>query len=492
MENTQYSRNKLITTLLKIGHGDLSIYVNDGLLAASAEPELLAHFVAWNDKNGKVRDSKVAFPIIALRGVTKNDTDLAQNAVAHLLKLSPRDLVRAYDFNKKMTAEGRPIPAGFRRLLEQGLKMYLTAREANNKWFDKVTLQHRHSMKRLYRLSHQKPGDRAQKILFDQKYPRGHVLAKVAKLNQMPPKEAAGVILNNHIPFEVIVGAGVNLKEESIALAILEGMSGNQVITNTKMLERMGVQSNPILKTAYEQALERAKTDKKVETLKAGRAAEKVTDKKVAEKLAAVQSVKTAQLGSINGDWLVLGDASGSMRESIELARKLAAFIAERVAGAVYLVFFNTSPTFYEVSGKSYDDILKLTGRIMAGGGTSVGCGLDYLRSKGTVINGIAIASDGGDNSGIRFHDAYTKYVAQLQTEPTVYFYRVPGDPDQLTRLCEMANIQVIKHDLGANVDYYSLPNLVATMRANRYSLVDEILETPLLTFNDVFNQKEI
>ncbi len=36
--------------------------------------------------------------------------------------------------------------------------------------------------------------------------------------------------------------------------------------------------------------------------------------------------------------------------------------------------------------------------------------------------------------------------------------------------------------DLGAGTDFYSLPNLIKTMRTNRYSLVDEILTSPLLT----------
>jgi len=40
--------------------------------------------------------------------------------------------------------------------------------------------------------------------------------------------------------------------------------------------------------------------------------------------------------------------------------------------------------------------------------------------------------------------------------------------------------------DLPANLDYYSLPNLVATMRTNRYSLVDEIMAVPLATLASV------
>ena len=41
--------------------------------------------------------------------------------------------------------------------------------------------------------------------------------------------------------------------------------------------------------------------------------------------------------------------------------------------------------------------------------------------------------------------------------------------------------------DLTSGIDEYSLPNLIKTMRTSKYSLVDEILNTPLHTFNDVF-----
>jgi len=114
---------------------------------------------------------QLAFPLVALRTLAKADADLAENAVANLLLLSPRDLVRAYDFSKHLTAQGRPIRGGQRRMLERGIRLYLTEREKRVAWWDRTVLQHRDSMKRLYRLAHQKPSFRAQAILFQKKYP---------------------------------------------------------------------------------------------------------------------------------------------------------------------------------------------------------------------------------------------------------------------------------------------------------------------------------
>ena len=64
------------------------------------------------------------------------------------------------------------------------------------------------------------------------------------------------------------------------------------------------------------------------------------------------------------------------------------------------------------------------------------------------------------------------------------------GDADVLSKNCQNAGIEVQKFSLGASTDYYSLPNLVETMRTTRYSLVDEIMEMPLLTLERVLGRR--
>ena len=485
-EREAFSRQKLISSLLQIKHGDLTLYTEQVLKVAEADSELLAHLIAWNVKNGKVRDAKVALPVLALRGLKPEDKDLAENAVAHLLTLSPRELIRAYQFSRDLTKGGNVITGGHRRMLEAGLKQYLAHRETNFRWWDRSVLQHRGSMKALYRAAHKKPSPRAQSILFDGKYPEKSVFAKVAALHTLTPAAAAAVILNEKLPFEVAIGAVAKAKDRDVVFALLEGMTGNQVITNTKMLEKFGVMKDPALKAAYEKAVERAKTDDRVETLKAGKAASQVKGSAAEGKLEGIQAARTKKLGSIEGDWLILGDASGSMSKSIDLARQIAALITERVSGQVYLVMFNTSPRFFEVTGKTYTQILEETRRISAGGGTSIGCGLDLMRTKGVTLQGIVIASDGGDNTKPLFHEAYQKYVQKMEIEPTVYFFRVPGDKDDLSKLMKNAGLEIDVRDME-DADYYSLPSIIPTLRASRYALFEEIMETPLLTFAQVF-----
>ena len=60
------------------------------------------------------------------------------------------------------------------------------------------------------------------------------------------------------------------------------------------------------------------------------------------------------------------------------------------------------------------------------------------------------------------------------------------GDQD-LAKTMKDAGLSLQEFDCTGVVDYYSLPNLIATMRTNQYSLADEILATPLLTLKEAY-----
>jgi len=486
VEKEIISKNKIISSLLHIGHGDLSIYSKTSIDAANHEPELFAHLISWNSKKGEVRDSKVAFPVCALRG--KTDLELFENAVANLCLLDPRNLVRAVTYNKALTKASNPVTDGAGKMLKRGMARYIEERQNSTPWLERTLLQHKVSMKSLYATFHVKPNGLAQSVLFKRQKPKGSVFEAVANLKNMSPLEAAGTILNRKIPFTIVVGALGGIKDKpDVIIALLEKMSGNEIMANTNLLTKWGVFDNPVLESAYDSALERAKKDKRASTLKAGKSASVATSAKATKKLEKLQESKLDSLGGIEGDWLILGDKSGSMQECIEAARNVSALIAQQVKGDVHLLFFDTRPTkLFSVKGKTLEEIKTETARIYAGGGTSIGVGLDYILSKGMIVNGIAIVSDGGENTSPRFCDVYSKYVKALSIEPTVYHFHVPGEQD---RLSSTATMSLEKFELGRKTDYYSLPNIIKTLRANRYQLVDEIMETPLLKLDDVFKK---
>lgn len=480
MEINQVSQTQMVNQIIHIGHGDLNIYRDVGLEAAKYEPELLAHLIAWNEKKGQVRDSKVALPIIALRG--EYDEEYFQNAVAHLLIQSPRELLKACEYHKSLRV---PVTDGGGKLLKYGVERFIREREKKRVWWDRTVLQHRKAMKALYAFYHIKPNKRAQAVLFDKK--KIGVFKTVSQLKCMKPDEAAGAILNQKIPYLIAIGAMGGIKDKpEVVMALMEQMTGNELVTNTTMLERMGVFDNPYgyLKAAYDKAIERAEKDKRMSKTKANVAAKK-TKGKASKKLQSLDKEKRSQMGGIEGDWLVLGDMSYSMHSSIEVAKFISAEIAEQVKGKVHLVFFNTSPRYYDVTGLTIDEIKGKTRSIRANGGTAIGCGLEMLMDKNEIVNGIVICSDGGDNTAPNFGHAYRRYITKMGIEPTVYHYHVPGDRNVLG--CQ--KVQMTKFELGSKVDYYQIPNLIQTMRTSKYSLVEEIMDVPLLTINDVYKK---
>jgi len=486
-------RNQIIRELIRSAHGDLESYIPTTTEAAKQEPEFLAHLIAWNYKNGQIRDSKIALPIASLEAWANAPAhersnglgEYQENSLAHLAMLDPRNLVKAIRFGKSHHVAGKKI----RRLVER----YLREREANWSWWERTAIQHRASMKTLYAMFHIKPTAMADLSLMKGKPPSGTALDVIKRLPTMNASEAAVAVSERNIPFLVVMGTiGNRLKsEDALAIALIERMSPTELVTNTKLLERIGVRDRPALRAAFELGLEKAATSKKT-TFKATRAAEEVASPSLKAKLQNLQEKQIETLGGVDGNWLVLGDRSGSMEPAITVSREISGTLARMVKGEIHLVFFHDSPQYFDVSGKTYDEINKLTTRIHAGGTTSIGCGLSYIREKGIEVDGIAIVSDGHENCHPSFAAEYQKYVELFGKEPPVYFYKVSSpyyhaDATSLEATAKIVHLDLQVFSLPSGVDRESLPQLVKTMRTSKYSLADEILASKLLRLDDVF-----
>src|SRR5208282_681351 len=324
------------------------------------------------------------------------------------------------------------------RKLRRLVETYLQRLESNPRRWDKVAIQHRATLANLYALTHTKRSDRVGDILFKQKngvgaHPEGSLFEIVSRLKDMTAIEAAGAILENNIPFLIAQGAlGKKKDDPDLVLALIKRMTPTQLVTNTKMLEKMGVKSNPALRGAFEQALEKAaKSTRNI--LKTTRAAETITDEGLKDKLRGLQERQIGKMAGVEGDWLVLGDKSGSMSQAIETARLVAATLAKMVKGKVQIVFFDTvAARVFDVTGKTYEDIKADTKWVTADGGTSIGAGVQYAIDRKVEADGIAIVSDGGENNPPAFSDAYKRYSAMLGKEVPVYLYQCQGDSPAL------------------------------------------------------------
>lgn len=482
------TKNKIFAELAKSPHGKLEEYVPVGKQAAELEPEFLAHLISWNRDNGQIRDAKVALPIVSLSTPKFLDEELVENSLAHVALLRPREFARAVSFSKtvKIIGHGRQL----RRLAERALRHI----ESTN--LDRVALQHRESLKRLYAFPYTggslKPSEVANVLLHKRhldgtpaEYPGNSLRAALNKLKDMPPLEVAGTVIGRKIPFLMAAGAlGSRFKEPEILMALMCAMSTAELTNNMALLERAGVKKNPVLRAALEVAL-MSSAKQGVGALKLSKAIESVEDEDLKVKLAAVQEKKLDSAG-IEGNWLVIADKSGSMSSAIELSRQLSAVLARLVKGRVHLVFVDESPRYIDATGKTLEQLTAETRLILAQGATCLGAGLQYAVENDLEIDGVAIVTDGGENRTPLFHAAHANYQKKFGKDLPVFMYHVRGsDSDSMSTNCERSGVTVQKFEMQG-VDYHSIPNVVQSMRTNRYSLIDEVMAAPLLTIDKV------
>ncbi len=495
------TKQQVVQELAKSPHGKLTQYQATMGPAIQEDPEFVAHLIAWNLEHGQIRDSKVALPVLFVACRSERD-ELYENALAAIASLDPRNLVRAFRFAREQSMFSA---TWHMRTVRQTVEKYLRAREANWAWWERTAVQHRNSMKELYALCHIKSHPMAQWVLFgtqgkmkaNPRYPKGTIFADIAALKGMSPTAAAGTIMKRRIPFLVAFGAlGEKIKEEDTVLALIGAMSPTELVTNTKLLEKLGVKDRPALRAAFAEGLAKAAKSKKT-PLKAGRAAKALGDSKLAKKMEKLQEDQIDTQKGVEGDWLVLADKSSSMTSAIEASRHIAATLARFVKGEVHLVFFDTSPRHVDVTGKSLEEIQRVTAHVSASGATSIGCGMQWAREKGLNVDGIAIVTDLAENNTPAFAPTYRRYCQEMSKDPPVYLY-VLGSPYEQTAWIHQFQGTLSTHNIdpqvfdlrGSTVDYYSLPNLVQTMRSNRYSLIDEIMEVPLLKLEEVLKKR--
>lgn len=489
------TKPEIIADLTRSPHGDLQQYVGIGLRAAHEDPDFFAHLLAWNHFKGEIRDAKAALPILHLAARQDEHPEFADNALAHLADLNPKVFVKALDFGRAMQAPSRLL----RRLAER----YVRDLEAERRDWENAALQHPVSMRTLYARHHLTRPDWVREAFWWGDKQRQRPLSTWGKfkllreMRSMSALELSGVIAAQHLPWIIVRGVlGVRAKEPDVLIALVSRMTAADIVTNTKWLMKAGLKSVPAARAAYEQALEKAgrKGRAKGATLKATTAAKAMSDLgdiQTAGKLKALQERQLDHLKTIEGNWLVLGDKSGSMAHSIETAKEIASVLARLVKGRVDLLFFDTSPRLIgDVHGKTLEEIQQMSRTVVAGGGTVIGAGVRWATDRKLEVDGIVIVSDGGDNlPSNTFALAFQAYSQRMNRTPTVYFYKLSGDPDFLSGQCQRAGIDLQTIDIRGGVDRYSLPNLVQTMRVGRYDLLDEILATPLRRLDEVLTR---
>lgn len=530
-------RLRLLNTLLTTPHRMLEEVHPVHSEMVAGDPRFYVRLAAWYFDHGDVRDHKEMFVITLALSDFPGHRDVG---LALLRQLPPYQVVRVLDFvnGRKTTRKvferprrapnrraprtaAKPTVAGriarfltgasapaaaapvetapvlepklvtesfglFRnppRSLRTEIVRYLREREADAEWFDGSVLTARKAIKRLYALNHVKPGERAQRVLFDEDPPadsRLYALRQLAKA--ATPAEQARAIVDNAIPYRV-ASTVVTQMTPTVLLALIDRMSPQELINNVSSLTKRGAMDNPDLKALIERKLEQAKTAGRVSAFKASRAIESAGPTVSADVKAKLEQVADTQVkakGRIDRPTALLIDKSGSMALAIELGKRIGAMLSAVCSRELFVYAFDTIA--YPIARPAGDDLASweraLLG-ITAGGGTSCGVAVEAMRLKRQYVEQIILVTDEGENAGPLFVPTLQKYRESVKADPNVCVVRVPRSTTGIETQCRAAGITVDVFQFGG--DYYALPNLVPLLsKPSKLELLMEILDYPL------------
>jgi hypothetical protein len=484
-------RVKLFNTLLTTPHRDLAgIYpVHQEIIAQ--DPRFYMHLAAWYNDNGEIRDHKEMFVINSALSDFPGHRDVG---LALLRELPPYQVGRVFDFIKGKTVrrkvkqddtvqtvtEKRGLFRNIPRAMKTEITRYLRDREEKPEWFDASVLQARKVMKRLYASLRIHPSPRAQAILFDDNPPPdSRVFALKAISQAKTPAEQARVIVDNKIPYRVAASI-IKQITPTVLVALIERMTPQELINNIGSLKRHGAFNNPDVKKLIDDKLEQAKTEKNVSAYKAKVAAEAAgATGELAEKLDQVTEEQVKATGKIARPTALLIDKSGSMDMAIEVGRQLGAMVSAICEADLFAYAFDTVAYPIQPQGTSLADWEKALLGISAGGATSCGVAIEWMRRQGQRVEQIVMITDEGENQAPRFKDAYKSYAEELNVRPDVIFIKIGRAGNVLEKDC--AQLGIAPNAFEFRGDYYALPNVIPLLtRPSMTELVMEVLNYPL------------
>jgi hypothetical protein len=508
-------RLSILNTLLTTPHRDLDALWPLHAEMVKRDARFYPRLAAWYFDKGEVRDHKEVF-VAAL--ALSDFPGHREVGLALLRRLPPYEVARIVDFihgdkkadekNEKRkkgkkdkkakkgdAKHAKLAPRGLFKNIPRSMKTeverYIREREADPETFDMAALHGRKVLKRLYALLHIKPGERAQKIIFEDDPPADSKLAALKAIARMDdPVAQAHAIVESKIPFRVAVGA-IKRVTPSALVALVNAMSPQELVNHLASLRKHGAFEDAGLKALIEERLEAAKKDGRVQAFKAEVAAEAAGmtgdhgaepsefEKQMRSKLVEIADARTKAKGRIKRATALLCDKSGSMNQAIEVTKRLGSMIASIMDAPLYCYAFDSVAYPIETGDDKLESWEKAFLGITADGNTSCGAPLQALRKKKQSVEQIVIVTDEAENTAPFFVNELQKYQEEMGADPQVVIIRVGSASNHLQSQIATAGYQVDVFPFSG--DYYALPNVIPfLLQPSKVELVLEIMEYPL------------
>ena len=475
-------RLTILNALLRTPHREIAPFIPLFRYVHDRDPLFFAHLAVWYFDNGTVRDLKQLF--VAFLSVSRFSDDFRSAGLAMLQKMAPYEVERVLSIIKGHQADGKRVPGiaeTVPRSVKTTIEHYLREREGNREAFDKVVLHARKPLKTLYASLRIKPGEYAQKVLFDNEPPeesRLYVLKLLAKTND--PTQQAKLIAEHEIPYRVAI-SGLKQVTPSVLAALVCAMTPQEVINNLASLKKRGAMDNADLRKVIEAKLAGAQSDKRVSALKTRQALKSADlDEDMAKKVESVGDKQIKAKAKIKRPTALLVDKSGSMEIAIDVGKQIASIIAPICDAGLFVFAFDTMSYRLETKGgQELSDWERAFKGITAGGGTSCGVAVEVMRRQKNMVEQIIIVTDQEENNVPYMAPSLKAYQKEHSVLPSVVIVNVGRHSDRLERALKAEGIAVDTFDF--NGDYYSLPSLLPMLAGGtRLEFLMDIMDYPL------------
>lgn len=474
-------RLAIINALLRTPHRKVAPYIPLFRYVHEKDPLFFGHLAAWYQEHGSVHDLKQLF--IAFMSTSRFSDEYRDAGIAMLQELPPYQVERVLAMIKGheehdifIQGVANSVPRSVRTAIEE----YLREREANPAAFDNVVLHARKSLKTLYASLRIKPGEYAQRVLFDNNPPEGSrlfVLKQLAKTEN--PAEQARLIADNKIPYRVATASLRKITPEVLS-ALIKAMTPQEVINNLGSLKKRGAMEDENLRALIGTKLEQAETDKRVSALKTRQALHASDlDPEIAKKVTAVGDKQIKTRGKIKRSTAIHVDKSGSMEAAIEVGKQIAAMVAPICESSLYVYAFDTIAYPIKASGKELSDWEKSFKGINAAGGTSCGVALQNMIRKNETVEQLVIVTDQEENTEPYLFQELKNYEKKFGSMPEILIVNVQMRSPYLEKTLSSCNISSDSYTFSG--DYYSLPSLLPILAGGtRMELLMGIMDYPL------------
>lgn len=454
---------------------------------AERDPLFYTHLAAWYSRNGSVRDHQEIFCAVLLASHLQTMQDagfvLLQNLrtyqVDKIIKLSKSKLGRA----------SRP--------LIRAVKFWIQRRENIPTWIEECALRDRHHLKGIYASLHIKPCETSQRVLFDETFEESSRFGALRRLSKTTdPSEAAKIIRNAQLPYTTAIGA-VKKFNKDVWAAIIESMTGQQVINNLKAFRNRGLNSNPELASLINDKMKNAKEMSRASEVKKIIAA-KAMDANGDHLNTIMESLRQGLLknGPITDKTAIFIDKSGSMDVAIKIGKLLATTCTLAMDEAPTVIAFDDLA--HNVNIEKSDSAAAINKKfelIRADGYTSIGVPFEYLREHKIFVDQIILISDGEQTKSYEPKESSLKYLKSIN--PDTYLVYIEILDSAVSRAQYSASVKT-KDDFddifGKNIthlpfsgDYYAIQTVVnALSSTTRNTIVEEVMASTVPDLNDL------